>query len=143
YNKYSSRKTRYKHLQDLWENVWSQKPIELVVEKDGVKRTITAQFEPGYDESNQIHTDLGKVIRNKNGSSGDRTVTINISDDLYDIASNSKYMESGIDKKPTQKRHEDIKEWHYFANDFVYRDEDGDRDMSLRLEIKERPNGNF
>lgn len=34
-------------------------------------------------------TDLGKVLHSHNGSSGDRTSTLNLADDLHDIASES------------------------------------------------------
>ena len=70
----------------LWQQVWSQQPIQLnIPDEQGRLREITAQFGPDYDPANLRITDLGKVMSNKNGSSGDRMVTLNLADDLYDI----------------------------------------------------------
>ncbi len=47
---------------DYIQNVWSKKPITLVVGKGKNARTIQAQFDPYYDESGNTPTDASKLM---------------------------------------------------------------------------------
>lgn len=138
------KSVKINHLVDLWQNVWSKNPIELdVVGLDGKSRKITANFDPDYDPTNQNKTDLGKVVHSKNGSAGDRTITLNLADDLHDMAREVKQVESEAESGKAAAAHKDVKEWHYFSNDFVYRSEDGDKPMTLWLDLKEKGDGGW
>ena len=128
---------------DQWQNVWSKKPIQLVVDEDGRQRTVTARFDPDYDPNNERMTDLGKVVHSKNGSSGDRNITLNLADDLYDIAAGARHVDREIESGKPTATHAGVKEWHYFSNDFVYRDSTGDKPMTLWLDIKEKDDGGW
>lgn len=133
---------KQKRLIQLWQNVWSQKPIELnIKEADGTITPIVANFDPSYDPSNAIQSDLGKVMKNQNGSSGDRTVTLNLADDLYDLARTSEYLESEDEQGKPNPTHKDVKQWHYFFNDIVYRGEQGDIPYTVWLDVKEKTGG--
>lgn len=138
------KSVKINRLVDLWQNVWSKDPIELdVVGMDGQSRKITANFDPDYDPTNQIKTDLGKVVHSKNGSSGDRTITLNLADDLHDMAREVTQVDNEEESGKVSPTHEGVKEWHYFSNDFVYRDETGDKPMTLWLDLKERDDGGW
>lgn len=114
----TSKEEKQKRLIDLWQNVWNQKPIELNIVEDGKPRVITASFDPDYDVTNVKKTDLGKVMSSRNGSGGDRTVTLNLADDLYDLARTAEYYMSEEERGKQTQTHEGVKLWHYFFNDF-------------------------
>ena len=138
------KSVKINRLVDLWQNVWSKDPIELdVIGMDGQSRKITANFDPDYDPTNQVKTDLGKVVHSKNGSSGDRTITLNLADDLHDMAREVTQVDNEAESGKVSPTHEGVKEWHYFSNDFVYRDENGDKPMTLWLDLKERDDGGW
>lgn len=95
FNANTPRQVESDRFVDIWQNIWSKKPFDLeIVGADGNTRTVTANFNPDYDPENQRMTDLGKVLHSRNGSSGDRTSTLNLADDLPDIASESSYDDS-------------------------------------------------
>ena len=91
-----SKDVKRQHIIDLWQNVWSKKLIMLEINDNGTKRTISANFDPSYDLTGKVPSDIGKFLSNKNGSSGDRNVTLNLADDLYEIASEAKYIDSEV-----------------------------------------------
>ena len=129
----------------LWQQVWSQQPIQLnIPDEQGRLREITAQFDPDYDLTNLRMTDLGKVMSNKNGSSGDRTVTLNLADDLYDIVRESTYDRSAKEEGKQNDTHQGVKEWHYFFNDILYQNTDNaETPYRVRLDVKEREGGGY
>lgn len=138
------RQVKIEHFVDLWQNVWSKKPISLsFVDKNGQQRDITANFDPDYDPDNKRYTDLGKVVHSKNGSSGDRTITLNLADDLHDMAADAQYYASEDERGKATDTHKGVREWHYFSNDFIYRDESGDKPMTLWMDIKEKTDGGY
>lgn len=144
YSPDTPKQVKIDRLVDLWQTVWSRKPLEMTVTNaDGSTRTVTANFDPDYDPENKRFTDLGKVVHNRNGSGGDRTVTLNLADDLYDIASGSKYVDSENEYGKNKSTHQDVKQWHYFSNDFVYRDGETDTPMTLWLDLKEKDDGGW
>lgn len=140
----TSKADKQKRLINLWQNVWSQKPIELnIKEDDGSVRSIIASFDPDYDPTNVKKTDLGKVMSNKNGSGGDRNVTLNLADDLYDLARTSVYMVSEDEHGKNTSTHQDVKRWHYFFNDIIYRGNNGDVPYTVWLDVKEKSDGGY
>lgn len=139
----TTKTLKTERLIDQWQNVWSKKPIQLVFDENGKQRTVTARFDPDYDPNNKRMTDLGKVVHSKNGSSGDRNITLNLADDLYDIATGARHVDREIESGKPSATHAGVKEWHYFSNDFVYRDSTGDKPMTLWLDIKEKEDGGW
>ena len=138
------KQEKQKRLIQLWQNVWSQKPIELnIKDENGETRTITANFDPDYDITNTRMTDLGKVMTNRNGTGGDRTVTLNLADDLYDLARTAEYYTSEPERGKTTATHQGVKMWHYFFNDILYRGENGDVPYTVWLDVKERDDGGY
>lgn len=139
------RADKQKRLIQLWQNVWSQQPIELnIKDENGEIRPITANFDPDYDPANIRMTDLGKVMSNRNGSSGDRNVTLNLADDLYDLARTSEHLASEDESGKNTATHKDVKRWHYFFNDIIYRNETGDdTPYTVWLDVKEKDDGGY
>lgn len=129
----------------LWQQVWSQQPIQLnIPDEQGRLREITAQFDPDYDLTNLRMTDLGKVMSSKIGSPGDRTVTLNLADDLYDIVRESTYDRSAKEEGKQKDTYQGVKEWHYFFNDILYQNTDNaETPYRVRLDVKEREGGGY
>lgn len=144
YSPDTPKQVKIDRLVDLWQTVWSRKPLEMTVTNaDGSTRTVTANFDPDYDPENKRFTDLGKVVHSTNGSPGDRTVTLNLAEDLYDIASEAEYYTSEKERGKTTETHKGAKVWHYFSNEFVYRNGDNDTPMTLWIDLKERDDGGW
>lgn len=129
------------------QNVWSKKPIRLVVEKPGeAPREIMARFDPTYDQGQNIPTDASKLMGgNRHGNASEQRVTLDLADDYYQIASESGYNgfkeETGKDS-PT---HDNVKEWHYFVNDILFQ-EYGETETApyrVTINVKERSDGSF
>lgn len=128
------------------QNVWSKKPIELVVEENGEKRVIQAQFDPTYDEDPRVQTDASKIMGgNRHGNASDKRVTLNLADDYYKIASEAVYNgfknETGKDS-PT---HKDVTVWRYFINDILYQEygEEATTPYRMTVNVKQRSDGHF
>lgn len=139
------KQEKQKRLIQLWQDVWSQKPIELNIKDErGNHVPIVASFDPDYDSENIRMTDLGKAMSNKNGSSGDRNVTLNLADDLYDLARTSEYLTSENETGKNSETHKGVKRWHYFFNDIFYRNDAGkDIPYTVWLDVKEKDDGGW
>ncbi len=129
------------------QNVWSKKPITLVVKNDdGTTRTIQAQFDPTYDPTLSKKTDASKLMGgNRHGTSSEQRVTLNLADDYYQILSEAEYNGHEAEKGKKTEPHKDVKEWHYFINEILYQ-EYGETEVTpytVTINIKEKPDGNF
>ncbi len=129
------------------QNVWSKKPIRLVVKKPGEKeRVIYAQFDPTYHgESGEI-SDASKLMGgNKHGNATEKRVTLDLADDYYQIATESTYNGSLDEKGKTTVTHDGVIEWHYFINDIFFQ-EYGSVEMQpyrVTINVKEKADGQF
>ena len=86
------RKAKAERILSLVQNVWSKMPIDLVIEEDGKKRNIQAQFDPTYDPSGNTPSDVTKLMGgNRHGTASERRVTLDLADDYYQIASEATY----------------------------------------------------
>ena len=87
------KSAKAKRILDYIQNVWSKKPISLWVEEEnGEKRKIQAQFDPTYDETGNTISDASKLMGgNKRGNGHEKRVTLDLADDYYKIASESKF----------------------------------------------------
>ena len=131
----------------LIQNVWSKKPISLVVQDaDGGVRTIEAQFDPTYIEEEGVQTDAKKLMGgNRHGSASEQRVTLDLADDYYEIAAESTYNYSKSEMGKTSPTHEDVKQWHYFINDILFQ-EYGEKETTpyrVTINVKERSDGEF
>lgn len=92
----------------LIQNVWSKKPISLVVrDADGRARTIEARFDPTYDASNGKRSDASKLMGgNRHGSGSEQRVTLDLADDYYEIAAESTYNYSKSETGKSSATHE-------------------------------------
>ena len=140
------KKEKAARILNFIQNVWSKNPIELVVEENGERRVIQAQFDPDYDESGNRPTDASKLMGgNRHGNASDKRVTLNLADDYYQIASEAVYNgfknETGKDT-PT---HKDVTVWRYFINDILYQEYDNEEPVPYRVtvNVKERADGQF
>ena len=131
-----------KYIQD----VWSEKPITLRIEKNGEIRYIEAQFDPTYSEDTKFKTDASKLMGgNRHGTSAEQRVTLDLADDYYRLAAESWYNYSKDETGKDSDTHKDVKEWHYFINDIYFAEYDSEQLEPYRISInvKEKNDGNF
>lgn len=131
----------------LIQNVWSKKPISLVVQDaDGSTRTIEARFDPTYIEEEGVQTDAKKLMGgNRHGTSSEQRVTLDLADDYYEIAVESTYNYSKSETGKSSATHEGVKQWHYFINDILFQ-EYGEKETTpyrVTINVKERSDGEF
>ena len=131
----------------LIQNVWSKKPISLVVQDaDGSTRTIEARFDPAYIEEEGVQTDAKKLMGgNRHGNAAEQRVTLDLADDYYEIAAESTYNYSKSEMGKTSPTHEGVKQWHYFINDILFQ-EYGEKETTpyrVTINVKERSDGEF
>lgn len=131
----------------LIQNVWSKKPISLVVQNaDGSARTIEAKFDPTFDKGENTRTDASKLMGgNRHGSASEQRVTLDLADDYYEIAAESTYNYSKSEMGKTSPTHEGVKQWHYFINDILFQ-EYGEKETTpyrVTINVKERSDGEF
>lgn len=80
------------------QNVWSKKPIPLVISNGETSRTIYAQFDPTMDETQNIPSDASKLAGgNRHGTHSEQRITLDLADDYYDIASSASYNYSKLE----------------------------------------------
>ena len=131
----------------LIQNVWSKKPISLVVRNaDGSTRRIEAKFDPTFDEGENTRTDASKMmVGNRHGSASEQRVTLDLADDYYEIAAESTYNYSKSEMGKTSPTHEGVKQWHYFINDILFQ-EYGEKETTpyrVTINVKERSDGDY
>ena len=132
------------YLLDLITNAWSKKPIKLFIDKDGVKQEITAKFDPAIAP----RSDAMKIAYgNRNGSRRERSTTIDLGPDLYEIAENSTYSNTKQEFGKASEAHQGVKEWHYFTNDIVFQREENGKTISepytVTIDVKEKVNDQY
>lgn len=127
-------------------NVWSKKPIALVISNGETSRTIYASFDPTYSQDKKIQTDASKLAAgNRHGSASEKRVTLDLADDYYEIASESKYNYSKLETGKQTGPHIGVKMWHYFVND-IYFAEKGEKEYrpyTVTINVKEKSDGSF
>lgn len=131
----------------LIQNVWSKKPISLVVRNaDGRARTIEARFDPVYIEEEGVQTDAKKLMGgNRHGNAAEQRVTLDLADDYYEIAAESTYNYSKSETGKSSVTHKGVKQWHYFINDILFQ-EYGEKETTpyrVTINVKERSDGEF
>ena len=130
----------------LIQNVWSKKPIELVVGEGETARIIRAEFDANYDDSKGAQSDARKLAGgNRHGSAKDQRVTLNLADDYYRIIEGATYNYSKDEVGKTADTHKDVREWHYFINDILYLEYEGGETEPYRVtvNVKEKDDGTF
>lgn len=131
----------------LIQNVWSKKPISLVVQDaNGSTRTIEARFDPTYIEEEGVQTDAKKLMGgNRHGNAAEQRVTLDLADDYYEIAAESTYNYSKSETGKSSATHKGVKQWHYFINDILFQ-EYGEKETTpyrVTINVKERSDGEF
>ncbi len=128
---------------DLIQNVWSKKPIRIkVYDNNSDGRYIDAQFDPYFDPTGAIKTDVGKLaFGNRQGTNAERRVTLNLADDYKSILEEAKYRT--FEKE--RKAHQGVKKWYYFTDDIYYADQGSDIAIpyTIEIDIKENNDGHF
>ena len=130
---------------DLVQNVYSKKPIDLVVHnEDGTTEIIQARFDPDFDETGNRQTDLGKLAYgNRRGSKKERRVTLNLADDYYQILQDAEYITQG--ENYDEIKHPDVEMWHYFVNHILY-SEQGQTETTpyaMYIDVKRTADGDY
>ena len=146
FQKGTPKAAKSERILDYITNVWSKKPISLVISNGETSRTITAQFDPTLDPSGNMPTDASKIAGgNRHGTSSEKRVTLDLADDYYQIASEAKYNYSKEETGKTTGPHKDVKMWHYFVDD-IYFSEYGESDYTpytVTVNVKEKADGEY
>lgn len=131
---------------DYIQNVWSKKPIPLIISNGEKSRTIYAQFDPTIDETQHTPSDASKLAGgNRHGTGSEKRVTLDLADDYYDIASSATYNYSKLETGKDLVTHDDVIMWHYFIED-IYFSEYGSNDITpytVTINVKEKADGNY
>lgn len=121
---------------------WDEKPINLTVLEDGKEKQITARFD---GEANG-QTFAGKMAYgNRRGSRTERLITLNLANDIWEIASESMYDNSKSGTKQTQA-HDGTERWSYFTNAINYVDEaqpNRNGTYDFNLDVMRREDGDY
>jgi len=128
------------------QKVWSKKPIRLKLDKNGENRYIYAKFDPTYDPTGNTPTDASKIMGgNRHGTASDQRVTLDLADDYYQIASESKHSFSKDETGKKAATHKDVRQWHYFVNDIYFAEYGSEEYMPYRvtINVKEKTDGHF
>ena len=133
---------KQQYLYSLIKSVWSRKPLQLTILQDGKERSISARFD---GESNGQEFAGKMAFGNRRGTRTERLISLNLADDIWEIASESTYDASKGGIKETLA-HDGSERWHYFVNAINYVDEqqpsrNGVYDFNL--DVMEREDGNF
>ncbi len=143
----TQKTTKYAHILELIQDVWSKEPIDLVVkEDDGTEKKIKAQFDPTYDATEGVLTDASKMMGgNRHGTSSEQRVTLDLADDYYQIATDAVHNYSKDETGKDSATHKDVTQWHYFINDILFQ-EYGQKETTpyrVTINVKERSDGHF
>lgn len=128
------------------QEVWSKKPIRLKLEENGQTRYIEAQFDPTYDENENILTDASKLMGgNRHGTASDQRVTLDLADDYYQIASESTYNYSKDETGKDNPAHKGVTKWHYFINNIYFSEYNSQEYIPYRvtINVKEKADGQY
>lgn len=141
YAKNTPKSVKQQDIIDIVQNVWSKKPISLYITEGNTSRRITANFDPTLSE----RSDLAKIVYgNRKGTASEKRMTLDLSSDFYQIATESKNTGNLSEKGKTNPAHNGVTDWHYFVTNLVYEDADGNRmDCHMNIDVKENPSGNF
>lgn len=123
-------------------DVWAKKPLQLTILQDGKERQITARFD---GEANGERFAGKMAYGNRRGNRTERLITLNLANDIWEIANESRYENSKGEFKQT-RMHESSERWHYFVNEINYVDDaqpgrNGVYDFNL--DVMERDDGDF
>ena len=121
---------------------WDEKPLNLTVLEDGKEKQITARFD---GEANG-QTFAGKMAYgNRRESRTERLITLNLANDIWEIASESMYDNSKSGTKQTQA-HDGTERWSYFTNAINYVDEaqpNRNGTYDFNLDVMRREDGDY
>ena len=146
FSKGTPKSAKSQRILEYIKNVWSKKPITLLISNGETSRTILAQFDPTVDESQNIPTDASKLAGgNRHGNHTEQRVTLDLADDYYQIANEAIYNYSKEESGKDSVTHSGVKIWHYFIND-IYFAEQGEKELTpytVTINVKEKDNGIF
>ena len=126
----------------LVQHIWQKKPITLSIFEDGKTKQIKAKFDPTLEP----RSDLSKIaFGNRKGTGSEKRITLNLSYDLYQIASDATFTrkkdEVGKKENPA---HDDVNEWLYFVTNLVYEENDGSRtECYMNIDVKRKDDGEY
>ena len=123
-------------------DVWAKKPLQLTILQDGKERQITARFD---GEANGEKFAGKMAYGNRRGNRTERLITLNLANDIWEIANESRYDTSKGEFKQT-RMHESSERWHYFVNAVNYVDnaQPGRNGVyDFNLDVMERDDGDF
>jgi len=140
------KKAKSERILQLIQDVWSKKPIRLVISNGEKSRTIYARFDPYIDPGENIPTDASKIAGgNRHGNHTEQRVTLDLGEDYYQIASEASYNYSKMETGKSLETHNDVIMWHYFVNDILFA-EQGSTDLipyTVTINVKEKTDGDY
>ena len=141
YKEGTPKSVKQNDLIDIIQNIWSKKPIRLSIKENGVYKEISANFNPELSE----RSDLSKIVfGNRKGNGSEKRMTLDLSTDLYQIASDAKQTGSKAETGKDNKAHDGVKHWYYFITNLVYEDVNGEHiDCYMNIDVKENQSGHY
>ena len=142
YPKGTPKSVKQNDLISMIQNIWSNNPITLKIVEDGNIKEIKARFNPELSD----RSDLSKIVfGNRKGNGSEKRMTLDLSSDLYQIASDSRYLYSkDAIPKPNNHAHDGVTRYHYFITNLIYKDNDNNyTPCHLNIDVKQNSNGNW
>ena len=130
------------YLFELINSVWARKPLRLSILRNGQEVPITARFD---GESNGEKFSGKMAFGNRNGTRTERLITLNLANDIWEIASESRY-DNWKDGHKQTEMHDGNEQWNYFVNEINYEDAkypERNGVYDFNLDVLEREDGNF
>ena len=140
------KKAKSERILNYITDVWSKKPISLVISNGETSRTIKAEFDPTIDETGNTPTDASKIAGgNRHGNGTEKRVTLDLADDYHQIVEESKYNYSKEETGKDNPAHEGVKLWHYFVDDIYFIEQENSEMVpyTVTINVKEKDNGEF
>jgi len=111
-------------------------------DQNGKLKEIQAKFDPDFDPENKRMTDAGKIVfGNRMGGRKERRVTLDISEDAYDIIGESN---SITNDSTVSEKHPEAKIWHYFMKDIMFKSHEClPEPYTVFIDVKETDHGQY
>ncbi len=138
YPKGTESRVKSEDIINFVQNIWQHRPITLSIAQG---EEIVANFNPELDE----RSDLSKIaFGNKKGKASEKRMTLDMSADLYLIASDSRYNGSKSESGKDSVAHDNVRNWLYFVTNLIYEDEQGEHiPCHMNIDVKQRGDGNY
>jgi hypothetical protein len=144
----TSKDVKGQHIYNLLKNVWSKQdiPLSFTDSLTGEKKQIVARFDPTLDAEGNINSDASKMMVGTNhGTASEKRMTLSLADDYPGLLKEADYNYSKWEEGKNTPTHKNVKEWHYFVNNILFK-EQGQKELvpcRVTVNVKERTDGSY